>query len=30
MEHLVGIRERWKGVAQEMKFVEKIILMRMV
>jgi hypothetical protein len=23
MEHLVGIGEKWKGVTQEMKFVEK-------
>jgi hypothetical protein len=30
MEHLVGIGERWKKVAQEMKFVENFILIRVV
>jgi hypothetical protein len=30
MEHLVGIGERWKKVTQEMKFVEKFILIKMV
>jgi hypothetical protein len=30
MEHLVGIGERWKGATQEMKFVEKFILIKMV
>jgi hypothetical protein len=30
MEHLLGIGERWKRVAQKMKFVGKFILIRVV
>jgi hypothetical protein len=30
MEHLVRIGEKWKGATQEMKFVEKSILVRVV